>query len=86
MMGPEVVIYTRNHSHRKDELMIGQGYEETKPVVIGDDVWIGRRAIIMPGVKIATGTVVGAGAVVTKDTEAYSIVGGVPAKVIGYRE
>ena len=55
-------------------------------MVIGDDVWIGRRAIIMPGVQIATGTVIGAGAVVTKDTEAFSIVGGVPAKAIGYRE
>lgn len=85
MMGPEVVIYTRNHKHQKDELMINQGYEESKPVFIENDVWIGRRAIIMPGVRIAKGSIVGAGAVVTKSTEPYSIVGGCPAKIIGYR-
>lgn len=85
MMGPEVVIYTRNHKHQKDELMIKQGYEESKPVFIEDDVWIGRRAIILPGVRIAQGSIVGAGAVVTKSTEPYSIVGGCPAKIIGYR-
>ena len=43
--------------------MIKQGYEESKPVFIEDDVWIGRRAIIMPGVRIAQGSIVGAGAV-----------------------
>jgi len=55
------------------------------PVVIGDDCWLGSNSVIMPGVKLATGTVVGANAVVTKDFPAYSIVGGVPAKLIGSR-
>lgn len=56
------------------------------PVVIQDYVFIGPRAIILPGVTIRRGAIVGAGAVVTKDVEEYSIVGGVPARQIGTRE
>lgn len=52
------------------------------PVVIGDDVWIGFRAIILSGVTIGRGAVVAAGSVVTKDVPAYTIVGGNPARVI----
>lgn len=54
-------------------------------VVIEDDVWIGVRAMIMPGVRVGKGAVVAAGAVVTKDVEPYQIVAGVPARVIGER-
>lgn len=53
--------------------------------VIGNDVWIGRNAIIMGGVTIGDGAIVGAGAVVTKDVPPYAIVAGVPAKIIKYR-
>ena len=60
-------------------------YEEYKTINIGNDVWIGTRAIIMPGVKIGNGAVVGAGAIVTKDVPPYAVVGGVPAKIIKYR-
>lgn len=56
------------------------------PVEIGDYVFIGPRAIILPGVKIGKGAVVAAGAVVTKDVEEFTIVGGVPAQVIGERK
>lgn len=56
-----------------------------KKVVINDRVWIGARAIILPGVNIGQGAVVGAGAVVTKNVEPYTIVGGNPARVIGKR-
>lgn len=52
---------------------------------IGNDVWIGRRAIIMPGVSIGDGCIIGAGAVVTKDVPPFSVAGGVPAKVIKSR-
>ncbi len=52
------------------------------PVVIGDNVWLGERSVILPGVRVGDGVVVGAGAVVTKDIADYSIVVGVPAKVI----
>lgn len=53
--------------------------------IVGNDVWIGARALIMPGVHIGNGAVVAAGSVVTKDVPAYAIVGGNPAKVIRYR-
>lgn len=53
-----------------------------KDVVIEDDAWIAARAVILPGVKIGEGAIVAAGAVVTKDVESYTIVGGVPAKEI----
>ncbi len=56
------------------------------PVEIGDFVFIGPRAIILPGVKIGKGAVVAAGAVVTKDVADFAIVGGVPAVVIGERK
>ena len=52
---------------------------------IGDDVWIGARVIILPGVTIGSHCIIGAGAVVTRDVPDYAIVGGVPAKVIRYR-
>ena len=57
-----------------------------KEVSIGDDVWIGMRSIIMPGVRIGNGVVIGAGAVVTKNVPDFAIVGGVPARIIRYRK
>ena len=56
-----------------------------RPVVIGDHVWIGARALICPGVTIGEGAVIGAGAVVTRDVPPYSIAAGNPARVIGQR-
>lgn len=60
-------------------------FEEYRPVKVGNDVWIGARAMVMDGVSIGDGAVVAAGAVVTKDVEPYMVVGGVPAQVIGNR-
>ena len=56
-----------------------------KPIIIGNDVWIGANVSILPGVTINDGAVVAAGAVVNKDVPPYAIVGGVPAKIIRYR-
>lgn len=86
MMGPEVVILGGGHNHdRIDIPMRLQGSPVSKLTQIGNDVWIGTRAIIMSGVKIGNGVIIGAGAVVTKDIPDYAIVGGVPAKVICMR-
>lgn len=87
MMGPEVVIYTSGHCYDNNEIpMILQGSTMVKKVIIGDDVWIGRRVIIMPGVRIGNGCVIGAAAVVTHDIPDFCVAGGVPAKVIKLRK
>lgn len=60
-------------------------FDEFPTTEIGNDVWIGARAVVKTGVKIGDGAIVAAGSVVTKDVEPYTIVGGVPAKLIRYR-
>jgi len=86
MMGPEVVIITSNHRFDRTDCSIReQGYQEHKPVTIEDDVWIGQRAMIMPGVTIGKGSVIGAGAVVAKYVPPYSVAVGNPCRVIKSR-
>lgn len=85
-MGPDVTILSQTHNIERTDIPMGkQGMREAE-VIIGNDVWIGMRSIIMPGVKIGDGAVIGAGAVVTKDVLDYAIVGGVPARIIKYRK
>jgi len=60
-------------------------FEELKRTQIGNDVWIGARAIVLDGISVGDGAVIAAGAVVTNDVPPYAIVGGVPAKLIRYR-
>ena len=87
MMGPDVCIYAINHEIRRVDIpMSHQGFAPEKPVVISDDVWIGARAIILPGVRIGTGAVIGAGAVVTKDVPDYAVVVGNPACILKIRK
>lgn len=87
MMGPECMMYTVNHGmERTDVPMWRQNFTKPKPIVIEDDVWIGSRVIILPGVHVGKGSVIGAGAVVTKSIEPYSVVGGNPAKLIRKRD
>lgn len=86
MMGTDVTVITRNHRFdRIDIPMMRQGFEDEKPVYIGDDVWIGDRVIILPGVHVGDGCVIAAGSVVTKDVAPYTVVGGVPAHFIKER-
>lgn len=86
LMGPEVVIYSSMHAYNDLSIPImHQGAKPIRHVVIGNDVWIGLRAVIMPGVTIGNHAIIGAGAVVTKDIPDYAVVGGVPAKIIHLR-
>ena len=87
MIAPDLYIIASNHHfHRTDIPMCFQGGEEnSKPIIIEDDVWIGGRVTITPNNIIKKGSVIAAGAVVTKDVEEYSIVAGVPAKTIKKR-
>ena len=85
MMGPEVVIYTSNHKHELSEITFGsQGFEEIKPVVIGNNVWIGHRVMFMAGSGCGDNVIIAAGSVVTKKFPSNVIIGGVPAKIVKY--
>lgn len=87
MIAPDCTIYVRNHRFDSLEVpMCQQGSTEEQPVIIGSDVWIGGHVIILPGVHIGDGSIVGAGSVVTKSVEPYTIVAGNPAKLIGKRQ
>lgn len=87
MMGPDVCIYTKNHAFDRTDIPMNlQGVASEKQVTIDDDVWIGARVIILPGVHIGTGAVIGAGAVVTKDVPDYAVVGGNPARILKMRK
>ena len=77
----EAIIWTLN-PHYNDIHFVAKG----DSVLIGDYAWICCRSIILPGIKIGEGAVIASGAVVTKDVPPYAVVGGVPAKIIAYRE
>lgn len=86
MMAPDVTILSNSHNFdRTDIPMREQGAPPPRRVTIGDDVWIGTRVIILPGVTVGSHAIIGAGAVVTKDVPEWAIVGGNPARVIRYR-
>jgi maltose O-acetyltransferase len=80
LIGPHVCICTETHDI--DPLVRKEYSSFAFPIIIEDDVWIGARATILPGVRIGKGSMVAAGAVVEKDVESRVVVGGVPAKVI----
>ncbi len=79
-IAPGVHIYTATHPLHPVERISGK--EFGKPVTIGDNVWIGGRAVINPGVKIGNNVVIASGAVVTKDVSDDVVVGGNPARII----
>jgi acetyltransferase-like isoleucine patch superfamily enzyme len=83
MIAPNVAILSSMHNHdRLDIPMILQGATIGRKVIIEDDVWLGRNVLVMPGIRIGKGSIVAAGAVVTRDVPEYKIVGGVPARII----
>lgn len=85
IIGPNCVIHSGNHVFTdKDNLIRKQGYI-FKPIIIGNDVWIGANVTILQGVEIGNGVIIAAGSVVTKNMDPFSIYGGVPAKKIKNR-
>jgi maltose O-acetyltransferase len=86
VMGPDVVLMTTAHAFEDpDQPVNRQGFLPTKPIIIGNDVWLGTRVIVMPGVTIGDGAIIGAGAVVTRDVPPMSVAVGCPAQVIRRR-
>jgi len=85
LIGPRVDIITYMHKYQDRDKLIKEQGDVVKDIIIEDDVWIGAGSIILAGVKIRKGAVIGAGSVVTKDVDEYSVVVGVPAKKIKER-
>lgn len=89
MLAADVQIVANDHGFERSDLPIRVAPQTINPTLIttkiGADVWIGQRAIVIHGVNIQRGSIVAAGSVVTKDVPRYSIVAGVPAKVIKMR-
>lgn len=77
-----ITVTALNHNFDDSDKRIDEQGVSTSQVVIGDDVWIGANAVVLPGVTIGTHCIVAAGAVVTKDVPSHSLVAGVPAKII----
>ena len=86
LIGPNVVVVSSQHrwDGGTGTPMIQQGHTSA-PIVVEDDCWIGANSVVTPGVTLGTGTVVGAGPVVTSSTEPWAIVAGSPARQIGSR-
>lgn len=80
-ISPEVTVLTASHGVNDPEFRV-----QVRPVVIEDHVWIGTRAMILPGVTLGRGSVVAAGSIVTRDVEPLAMVAGVPARPVGIRD
>lgn len=85
IMGPDVKIYSRNHNFDSLDIPIQKQGKKYFQTYVGDDVWLGANVIVTAGCNIGSHVVIAAGAVVTKDVPDYAIIGGVPAKVLKYR-
>lgn len=83
MMGPRCILLAGRHEvSDATRAMNTQGFQDELPICIEDDVWIGAGTVILPGRRIGTGSIVGAGSVVTKDVPPFTVVGGNPAQVL----
>lgn len=85
MIAPNCILVAFNHGFRSPDISMIEQPNECSAIHIEDDVWIGANATVTAGVRIGRGSILGAGSVVTKDVPPYSIIGGVPARVIGSR-
>ena len=86
IIADSVHFYDHDHNYRDLKQLIRQQGYTTKPIKVGNNVWIGAKATILKGVTINDGTVIGAGSIVTKDVPANAIVAGNPARIVKYRD
>jgi maltose O-acetyltransferase len=82
IMGPDVKIFSRNHRFDDPSQPVASQGKQQRPVVIGNDVWIGANVVILPGLRVGDHAILAAGAIVTRDVPEWAIVGGNPARVI----
>jgi acetyltransferase-like isoleucine patch superfamily enzyme len=85
LFAPNVTLTASNYGIVQGDVAIMDQPTEERDIVIGDGAWLGANVVVLAGVTIGAGAVIAAGAVVTKDVPAQSVVGGVPAKVLGER-
>jgi acetyltransferase-like isoleucine patch superfamily enzyme len=85
LLANDVQLVCGNHTFARRDIPIRSQPTVERPIVIGDDVWLGASAIVLGGVTVGNGSVVAAGAVVTRDLPPYSIARGVPAEIVGVR-
>jgi len=86
MMGPRCVLPSTNHEFGSTDVpMNAQGFQANRPIMIEDDVWIGAGTTILPGCRIGRGSIVGAGSVVTRSVDPWSVVAGNPARLLRRR-
>ncbi len=86
LIGPRVSMHSENHIYEDPDVPIKDQGESRIGITVEDDVWIGAGVVILDGVRIGKGAVVAAGSVVTRNVDAYTVVGGVPASVIKPRQ
>ena len=85
LIGSNVTISSGKHDIEGRENSVFSRPAQPMQITIGNDVWIGAGASVLPGLNVADGTVVGANAVVTRDTQPYSVMVGIPARVSRFR-
>jgi galactoside O-acetyltransferase len=86
LVGPGCIFRTANHKYDNPSIPIRAQGHSFSNICIGNDVWFGANVVVLPGVSLGEGCVVGAGAVVTRDFDKFTILAGVPAKAIGMRK
>jgi len=85
MLGPGVICVSHQHGFQESSKVMQDQPMEFGKIIVEDDVWVGSNAVVLPNIKISRGSIIGAGAVVTRDIPSFSIAVGVPAKVIKAR-
>ncbi|WP_066874218.1 acyltransferase [Clostridium mediterraneense] len=86
IFGPEVMIWSADHNYENADTIPYDSKVKDLGVIIEDNVWIGGRVTILPGVRISEGAIIGMGSVVTRDVPYCAIVGGNPARILKYRD